>query len=553
MQAVDVPEFGETLAPVVEPEGAVLYAPPAPSYPGYNFAGWTQNGMPFQFNKMGNKDITLTARWVKATKLPALIVTLSEDGNYVPVETAIAKYKNLSTGADSSAAYLSADIGLSETVKGEYGVAEGEQKEVRKINLAPGQFRARGQGSFGNLSPKKAFRFKFDDKQGFLGMPASRHWSLIPGIHNTHDDAMLKTDAAYSMGRALLDNLAYTARTHPVELYFYNPSGGVQEYYGVYTLSEHVRVANERLDIESEHNTTGSSAGNDTGYLLSYVYGSHLAGTDSNTVFDLDGGFRRSPNGTMAASPWERFILKSPDYDDVGVGVGITAETYAGQKAYIKKVLEDAAGVMTRAAAGEAAKSQKFDELTEFLDMPSFVDSLILHEFFRNADVGRGGFNLYKKAGDKKLYAGPPWDFDSTVPVGTSGFTVATADGLENCNPYFVWLYDLPDFKALVKARWQEISKGSTGNPAVQAANPSKPTVAAFCNGFVSQYLDDPYYPDAFAQNFRRWAGAGTDHLGPSGRTQAQEVADWKSNAGSLRTWTANRAGWLSGADAWGG
>lgn len=76
-------------------EGGKVSRPSDPTKSGYNFVGWTLNGVSYDFNSIVNGNITLTAKWaqksytVKVTPVdqysPDRILTVYEDGKQISV------------------------------------------------------------------------------------------------------------------------------------------------------------------------------------------------------------------------------------------------------------------------------------------------------------------------------------------------------------------------------------------------------------------------------------------------------------------------------------
>lgn len=89
---------------------------------------------------------------------------------------------------------------------------------------------------------KKPYKLKFDVKQKVLGMPNNRHWCLMACA----DDYLgfLKMPAGFRISKAL--DLRWTPRIRPVELVLNG------KYQGLYFLTEHVRIASNRVHIHEQ-------------------------------------------------------------------------------------------------------------------------------------------------------------------------------------------------------------------------------------------------------------------------------------------------------------
>ena len=89
---------------------------------------------------------------------------------------------------------------------------------------------------------KKPYKIKFNVKQKVLGMPNNRHWCLMA---NTDDYlGLLKMPAGFYVSKAL--GLRWTPRMRPVELVLNG------QYWGLYFLTEHVRIASNRVHIHEQ-------------------------------------------------------------------------------------------------------------------------------------------------------------------------------------------------------------------------------------------------------------------------------------------------------------
>ena len=114
-----------------------------------------------------------------------------------------------------------------------------------------GQFKGRGNWTWNGFD-KKPYRIKFDTKQNVLGMPKNKHWCLM--AHADDWLGFLRNPVGSMLSRAI--GLRWTPGTVPVELVMNG------QYQGLYFLTEHVRVGNNRVNItEQEDNALDSVSG----------------------------------------------------------------------------------------------------------------------------------------------------------------------------------------------------------------------------------------------------------------------------------------------------
>ncbi|HRH78187.1 MAG TPA: CotH kinase family protein, partial [Cellvibrionaceae bacterium] len=119
----------------------------------------------------------------------------------------------------------------------------------------------------------------------------------------------------------------------------------------------------------------------------------------------------------------------------------------------------------------------------KYLDVPSFVDFVIINELTKNVDGYRLSTFFYKDKDSKnsRLFAGPVWDFN--IALGNANycsgdlFSGWAMDFNDVCNQdgwiiHFWWqrLWDDPAFRARVKTRWQELRSGTFSNAQVFGA-----------------------------------------------------------------------------------
>ena len=104
-----------------------------------------------------------------------------------------------------------------------------------------GTIKGRGNWTWNGFD-KKPYKIKFDVKQKVLGMPNNRHWCLIAAA----DDYLgfLKMPAGFRISKAL--GLRWTPRVRPAELVLNG------KYQGLYFITEHVRIASNRVKIHEQ-------------------------------------------------------------------------------------------------------------------------------------------------------------------------------------------------------------------------------------------------------------------------------------------------------------
>lgn len=441
---------------VIRERGAVINEPLYARH-GYNLVGWFFDEERTEENEVvfplqSQTDIILYAKWeMEMFELPIVEIELLNGVNLSQV------------GRED---YVNAKVSIINT------------EEEFLLDQLSAKFRGRGHGSWSY--DKKGYRIKFNSKQEVFGEAESKHWVLVAG---GHDNSLLRNNTAYSIVNDNLDAIEYTTSVHPVEL-FVNGN-----YHGVYSLFEHIRVDEGRVDISSEFGVL------DTGYLLEYDGYSEEEGVEGINYFRVKG--LKYP-----------FTIKSPDPDDF-IEKGLTEEQYKAQVVFIQDYMQTVV---------DSILNNNFETFSELADVDSFVDMYIIHELFKNTDTGWSSFYFYKKAGGK-LYSGPTWDFDlsSGLSRGDSSFEgLYVGDKVEDFSNYtanelFVKLMkDSEEFKSMVKSRWLSVYEGIMET--------------------IEQVFDEAEtYHESYARDARRYYNF-----------------NWKKEQEDLLEWLTNRIGWLT-------
>ena len=451
-----------------------------PTLDNHLFAGWFKDGFPYIFDKMPNQTIDLVAHFQETTSEYHSISTLPK--MYINLEN------NFPLSYVDREIYRNAQITLQ------------SNNPLEPIISKSAEFRGRGHGSW--EESKKGYRIKFYNKTEMMGSPSSRHWVLLAGA-NFNDETLHKNVTAFNMARDVMSHIEYTTSTHWVELYVN------REYRGVYMVMEHVRVAKERVNIESKHGII------DTGYLIELDAYAREDGPEGIYWFTIPG----------VKHP---FAVKSPDPDDY-LDEGVTEAEFREQVNFIKNYTKQ---------VFNAALGKDLNAFRQLADINSFIDMYLLHEIFKNTDTGWSSFYMYKKPGGK-LFAGPAWDFDATA--GSSrGETSPTgwyvSDTVRQHSDYtaselFISLMEIPEFRQMTRSRWLEISE------------PSR----VFLNNLISdEKLEENQF--AFGRNFQFWAH---DESYGGSKDLLVRQQKWIDDTKKLRTWLLTRFDWLDEESNW--
>jgi hypothetical protein len=288
--------------------------------------------------------------------------------------------------------------------------------------LAEGALEIRGRGNSTWAMPKKPYRLKLAASTALLSMPANRHWVLLA---NYSDKTLLRNDVAFELSRLL--GMEYGPRSRYVDL---EVNGFYQ---GVYQLTEHVRIAPDRVNIPELKVADTSATAITGGYLIEV---DERRGED----FCFNGAAT-----TMV------FCLSNPET--------LNDPAWARHRAYITGYMRQVDSAIfgprfTDAQVGYAA----------YIDVESAIGYYLVNELFRNVDGNlRLSTYLYKKRGGKLTF-GPVWDFDLAIGnVNYNGADQVEGWHIRNA-PWFARMFQDPAFAARVRQRWQAMISDGTLN-----------------------------------------------------------------------------------------
>lgn len=288
------------------------------------------------------------------------------------------------------------------------------------------------RGSTSQLLPKKPYSLTTIKPNGennnvsLLGLPKENDWVLNALAY----DASLIRDV-FSYENALLSG-NYAARGVYCEVIVNG------DYKGLYVFMEKLKADSDRINIEKMEDTDNFGVS---------VTGGYITKADKTTGGDPVAWVMNSYNGISD------FIHEHPKPEDV------TEE----QNAYIRSVF-----LALEKQAGDH-NDDPFEGYTNLIDLPSFIDFILVNELAGNVDAYQFSTFFHKDRGGK-LRAGPIWDFNLTYGndltfwgLDRSFTNVWQFDNGDNTGPKF-WkdLYDSPEFKCRLNKRWQTLT-GSNG------------------------------------------------------------------------------------------
>ena len=360
------------------------------------------------------------------------------------------------------------------------------------------------RGSSSGNFPQKSYGFETQDINGtkhdtvLLGMPEEHDWILYaPYDDKTCMRNILSYDIANKTGH-------YASRTKMCELVLNG------QYKGIYVLMEKIKRDNGRVDIANLKPVDIAGDELTGGYILKV---------------DRDDGPGSYWTSDFPASSGAdvRIVHVEPK------GVDIMPE----QRAYIIAYVD---------SFETALDGNDFEDpllgYRNFIDVPSFIDYLLLNEISKNVDGYRLSSFFYKNKNSNggKLVAGPAWDYnlawwnaDYCQGFDETGWAYEFNDicgGGGNDVPFW-WerLMEDPAFTSEVKCRWKELRQTVLSVPAMNTFIDS-----------IAAYMDN-----AQERHFEAWPILGV-YTWPNPSPLPE---DFPGEIVALKTWITNRVAWM--------
>lgn len=287
------------------------------------------------------------------------------------------------------------------------------------------------RGSTSQMLPKKPYGLttRMSDDQtnnnvSLLGMPSENDWILNA---LAYDPSLIRDFVSYKLSEELGN---YASRGRYCEVMVNG------DYKGLYVLMEKIKIDSDRLNMVKL--TTSDNA-------QPAVSGGYITKADKTTGGDPVAWTMPSYTGTSAAVT---YIHDQPKPEDV------TTQ----QHNYIRDYF---LAFQTSMTAQNASLSNGFPSM---IDIPSFIDFMLVNEFASNVDAYQYS-TFFHKDRSGKLRAGPVWDFNLTFgnDLFHWGFNRSHPNvwqfNYENRGSRF-WkdLYDNPTFRCYLARRWNEVS-----------------------------------------------------------------------------------------------
>ncbi len=284
-----------------------------------------------------------------------------------------------------------------------------------------------------------------------LGMPSDSDWALIPPYY---DRTLIRNPFTFRLGK---DMGMQAPRDAFAEVYINYDGGAISDadYQGIYWFTETIKnnkVRTKLKQLEPQDTTAPEISG---GYIFKFDQMAAeepkltCTGSDPIAGMGIIGG-----GGKKSGTCWTDLEVVDPD--------PLNAE----QQAWVTDHIQHFHDCLHQTPIGDYAS---------FIDVPSFVDNLIVNELTLNVDAYvRSAF--YHKDRDQKIKAGPLWDYNFALGgVGAMEAAPKTTtdtgwrySGTRNVNNWYPKLTADPAFMAQVKTRYQELRKTLLSDAAVK-------------------------------------------------------------------------------------
>jgi hypothetical protein len=339
-----------------------------------------------------------------------------------------------------------------------------------------------------------------------IGMPADSDWALIPPYY---DRTLVRNPFVYTLGH---DMGMEAPRVKYAEVYLNWEARGIAEsdYQGIYWVTETIKNNKVRTNLKQLKESDTVLPQISGGYIFKFdqlaAEEPKIACTGSNPI---SGGLGGGGGGGMRGTCWTDLEVVDPD--PLG----------AEQKAWLAQYIQTFHNALHATPIGDYA---------QYIDVPSFVDYLLVNELTRNVDAYVRSAYFFKDR-DGKLKGGPLWDYNFALAVGGAN-TIDPMGGWQyagsrNINNWFPKLTSDPAFMTLVKARWAALRQGLMADAA------------------LDQRITDMAAPltKAITHDYSKWPVATV--MANSGIVRGPTVTTWQEQLQAMRTFVSARTAWM--------
>jgi hypothetical protein len=314
------------------------------------------------------------------------------------------------------------------------------------------------RGSSTQALPKKQYSLttlKADNTSNnnvsVFGMPIENDW-ILNGLG--FDPSLVRDYLAYYMARQLGN---YASKTEYCEVVING------DYKGLYVFQEKIKSNENRVNVLK------------------------IEVTD-NTLPNITGGYITKADKTTGGDPVAFWMDETKFVHDLPKPVNATPEQTQYVEAEFNRMQD------------HAYDDDLEDGYRTIIDVPSFVDFMLVNELCSNADVYQSSTFFHKDRGGK-LRAGPVWDFNQSFGSTFTNSSNVDQWQFNNGNrigpPFWSYFYDNASFNCNLSKRWNEVK--APGMPL------NKDVLITYMDNALS------YISEAIPREQQRW-GTLNDH-----------------------------------------
>ncbi|RBN51871.1 secretion system protein Por [Flavobacterium psychrolimnae] len=314
------------------------------------------------------------------------------------------------------------------------------------------------RGSSTQTLPKKQYSLttlKADNTSNnnvsIFGMPSENDW-ILNGLG--FDPSLVRDYLAYYMSRELGN---YASKTEYCEVVING------DYKGLYVFQEKIKSNENRVNVLK------------------------IEVTD-NALPNITGGYITKADKTTGGDPVAFWMDETKFVHDLPKPENATPEQTQYIEAEFNRMQD------------HAYDDDLEDGYRTIIDVPSFVDFMLVNELCSNADVYQSSTFFHKDRGGK-LRAGPVWDFNQSFGSTFTNSSHVDKWQFNNGNrigpPFWSYLFDNSDFKCYLSKRWNEVK--APGKPL------NKDVLITYMDNALS------YISEAIPREQQRW-GTLNDH-----------------------------------------
>lgn len=254
------------------------------------------------------------------------------------------------------------------------------------------EVKGRGNSSW-KLFDKKGYQIKFDEKTSVFGMGKAKKWVLLA---NASDDSMMRTQLVYQTAAQM--DMTFVPSFEYIDLWING------DYRGTYIIGEKIELGGSRLDLEDSF----------------------------GALFEHDEGFYQEEDYWFRSDYLERhFVLKESVEEDDEAMVLATMDAFSAAVDELMEYLYSTPSYLVT-----------LDELSEFIDVDSFVKYYLINEYTLNRESFATSFYWYKDGPEDVIHLGPIWDFDTCMGNDGADYTGSYGDN----HILFEYLLAIPEF-----------------------------------------------------------------------------------------------------------